>query len=136
PPAVPGEPWPATAAQQPTPPAAPSAPPTPAAESRPGRPVLPLQASSSTNSQDSATKREERSPAELSSAADRTSANNDSKSQPKTAREYEQQGRQFAADGRLKGSVDALNHAIQLSPRSAKAYNARGYSYLRMRDYN
>jgi len=54
----------------------------------------------------------------------------------KKARAFEEQGRQLAAGGKLKESLDALNESIHLNPRSSKAYNARGYSYLRVKDYN
>lgn len=45
------------------------------------------------------------------------------------------QGRQQAARNDLQEALRSLNRAIELDPRRATAYNARGYAYLRLQDY-
>ena len=45
-------------------------------------------------------------------------------------------GRKLMEQGKLAEAVDALTKAIQLDPKMALAYNARGYAHYRLREYS
>jgi tetratricopeptide (TPR) repeat protein len=51
----------------------------------------------------------------------------------KNAREYDRLGRRAAESGKLEEALVALTRAVELDPKLASAYNARGYVYLRLR---
>jgi len=57
------------------------------------------------------------------------------KAAPLTAIEHEALGRQLIARDSLGEAIAELSEAVRLKPDSAHAYNARGYAYLRLRDY-
>jgi len=48
---------------------------------------------------------------------------------------YYKQGREQTAKNDLWGALRSLDRAIELDPRSATAYNARGYVYLRLQKF-
>jgi tetratricopeptide (TPR) repeat protein len=52
-----------------------------------------------------------------------------------SAAELDRQGRALTEAGKLQEAIAVLSEAIRLKPDFAKAYNARGYAYLRKKDY-
>lgn len=52
-----------------------------------------------------------------------------------TAEGHETLGRELTQAGQLSEAIVELTEAIKLSPDLARAYNARGYAYLRSHDY-
>lgn len=53
---------------------------------------------------------------------------------PAPENSYER-GRQMIQGGQFREAIPALSQSISLKPQFAPAYNARGYAYLRIRDY-
>jgi tetratricopeptide (TPR) repeat protein len=53
-----------------------------------------------------------------------------------SAEAHHQRGRELTGAGKLPQAVAELTEAIRLKPNLALAWNARGYAYLRMRDYS
>jgi len=49
---------------------------------------------------------------------------------------YQQLGRTEVGRDNFREALDALNHAIVLDPHSARAFNARGYVFLRLRQFD
>jgi Flp pilus assembly protein TadD len=52
-----------------------------------------------------------------------------------SAEQHEARGRKLAAANDFKGAIAELDEAIRAKPSSATAYNARGYAWLRLRQY-
>jgi tetratricopeptide (TPR) repeat protein len=48
------------------------------------------------------------------------------------ADDYQRLGRARSSEGNFQEAVNLLNRAIELDPRLASSYNARGYAYLRL----
>ncbi len=55
---------------------------------------------------------------------------------PANTVDLEETGRTALRDHKYKEAFDALNQAIRLNPSSAKAYNARGFTYYMVRSYD
>lgn len=55
---------------------------------------------------------------------------------PANTEVLEETGRVALRDHKYKEAFDALNQAIRLNPASAKAYNARGFTYYMVRSYD
>jgi general secretion pathway protein D len=53
----------------------------------------------------------------------------------RTAAENNELGRQLIAQGRYFEAIEALTEALRQQPNLATAYNARGFTYLLLRDY-
>jgi cytochrome c-type biogenesis protein CcmH/NrfG len=53
-----------------------------------------------------------------------------------SAEEYERRGRVFSAAGRYREAIAALSAAIRRDAALATAWNARGYAYLRLREFS
>lgn len=48
----------------------------------------------------------------------------------------QQHGRELTSQGRFAQAVAELDAAIRLDPKLATSWNARGYAWLRLRNYN